>query len=511
MSGKVLRPYDLEQELQARLAAARTARHARSRPQGKFRWFRGRFAIPIMLATSAFAGLGATAVLALFSDSGTVDVQVADKKHSVVDATTTAGAFISYFGDSDTTFGSSGTGTFNPFVRLQGSPTEQGYNTNGTTQFDTKVGTWTHAIKVSEIPQRPCPQVSPTLLCFELFVDINEGNNAKHIALNEVEVWFTTNPNLTGYGATGFSSGADKQYDFSGAILINDVNPGSGRGDLRYDIPINGTNPIALPANCDYGNAACGTYFVLYSQWGTRPSATYNSEGGFEEWKVKVYPIPPTISTQVKLTSDNSNVTAPIPIGTSVYDTATLAKATSDAGGTVTYKLFTDNTCTTLSTTPALNQTVTVTNAIVPNSSSVTFTNAGTFYFQATYNGDANNPGGAQSPCTSETVVVGPNAPAPHSSPVAQIKDTVTVSGLTSNATGTVTVRLFSNNTCTTQVGGDQTFPVSGSTFSAETTFQTVGSGTFYYQVSYDGDSNNTGFTSACTAESVGVSITSLP
>ena len=37
---------------------------------------------------------------------------------------------------------------FDPFVRIQGSPTEKGYNTNGSPQFDTKVGTWTHAIKV---------------------------------------------------------------------------------------------------------------------------------------------------------------------------------------------------------------------------------------------------------------------------------------------------------------------------------------------------------------------------
>ena len=49
-------------------------------------------------------------------------------------------------------FGSSGTGTFNSFVRVQGTPTEQGYNTNGTLQFDTKTGNWTKAILVSGIP-----------------------------------------------------------------------------------------------------------------------------------------------------------------------------------------------------------------------------------------------------------------------------------------------------------------------------------------------------------------------
>jgi hypothetical protein len=229
-------------------------------------------------------------------DSGTVDVQVTNNNQSQVDKQTAKGAFISYFGDGDTTFGSSGTGVFDPFVRLQGSPTEQGYNTNGATQFDTKVGTWTHAILVSQIPQRPCPTVATvppvtvgSLTCFELFVDINDSNGASSfISLNKVEVYFTSNANLTGYNFTG---SAALQYAFSGNVLIHDVNQGSGRADLRYDIPITGTNGVPLPPNCNYGNSACTTYFVLYSQWGTSTGAhDYSSDGGFEEWKVKIYP-----------------------------------------------------------------------------------------------------------------------------------------------------------------------------------------------------------------------------
>src|SRR5437899_10855198 len=120
------------------------------------------------------AGLLAAAVLAVWlTDSGTVDVQVPSKNTSVLDATTAQGAFVSYFGDSDTTFGASGTGLFTPFVRIQGSPTEQGFNTDAPVTFDAKTGNWTHAIKVSQIPQRPCPQLNPNLNCFELFVDIN--------------------------------------------------------------------------------------------------------------------------------------------------------------------------------------------------------------------------------------------------------------------------------------------------------------------------------------------------
>ncbi len=247
---------------------------------------------------------GVTMLAVAYSDSGLVDVRVPNDTQSVVDATTSAGAFVSYFGDDDVNFGSSGTGTFEPFYRLQNTPTEQGYNTNATVGsnatdpvlHDVTAGKWTHAILVSHIPQRPCPQTNPTLTCFELFVDINESNSQPFVSLNKVEVYFTSNANLGNSNQTSypFGSNATLQYNFAGTILIHDVNAGSGRADLRYDIPINdSSHPITVPTNCDYGNPLCTTYFVLYSQWGTTGNlngTNYNSDGGFEEWKVKSYP-----------------------------------------------------------------------------------------------------------------------------------------------------------------------------------------------------------------------------
>ncbi|HEU5211596.1 MAG TPA: hypothetical protein VFU10_02390 [Gaiellaceae bacterium] len=252
----------------------------------------GRLAF-LVIGILVVAGLMPAVARAVVSDSGTVNVQVADRTGAVVDATTNAGAFVSYFGDKSTSFGSSGTGIFDPFVRLQNTPTEAGYNTDGVTEFDTKVGTWTHAILVSHIPQRPCPQAAPTKTCFELFNDINENNSTAYVSLNKVEVYYTSSATLTGYP---FGANAALQYAYSdsGGVLIHDVNQGSGRGDLRYDIPI-GVGGVPLPPNCDFGNPSCTTYFVLYSKWGTSnltaPDGTsYGSDGGFEEWKVKSYP-----------------------------------------------------------------------------------------------------------------------------------------------------------------------------------------------------------------------------
>ena len=50
----------------------------------------------------------------------------------------------------------------------------------------------------------------------------------------------------------------------------------------------------------------------------------------------------------------------PIAIGTSVHDSATISGATADAGGTITYKIYSNNTCSTLvaDVTPANNTVV---------------------------------------------------------------------------------------------------------------------------------------------------------
>jgi hypothetical protein len=226
------------------------------------------------------AGLvAAVALAALVTDTGTYDVTVSDKEHSsgLVDI---GNGSVEYIGSSANNQ-SSGTGIFDPFVRLQGSPTEKGYNTDGAVAFDTKTGQWTHAIKVNAIPVVDCDGDGVgTATCWELFVDINENNTAKRVSLNEVEIWFTTDKNLVGFvDPAGFPAPATQEYDFSGAILINDVNQGSGRGDLRYLVPTAGHTWDG------------STYFVLYSKWGTTPAPLIRhrwlgSDGG-SRWKVR--------------------------------------------------------------------------------------------------------------------------------------------------------------------------------------------------------------------------------
>ena len=241
----------------------------------------------------AIGALAATAAFALVSDSGTLNVQVATDSSPCATATTNAGAVATYLSEDNACgdLGSSGTGVFESFSRVQASPNEQGFNTDAAHQLDNVDGKWTHSILVSDIPV-----ISENgKLYWELYSDINEGNgnsfDQPHISLNDIDVWFTGNPGIT--APYPFASGATLQYQYDGAILINDVNSGSGRADLRYLIPVAN---ITIPTTCGFKDPACATYFVLYSRWGLTqnfqadPILDYPSDSGFEEWKVKTYP-----------------------------------------------------------------------------------------------------------------------------------------------------------------------------------------------------------------------------
>src|SRR5262249_42041794 len=110
----------------------------------------------------------------------------------------------------------------------------------------------------------------------------------------------------------------------------------------------------------------------------------------------------PTIAT----TLSSSSIT----VGGSGHDSATLTGATTTAGGTVTYTVYTNNPC-----TPALGphptpQPDTSTIALHDALPISAFSSAGTFFWQAAYSGDANN-NAASSACTSEQLTVGKASP----------------------------------------------------------------------------------------------------
>lgn len=201
----------------------------------------------------------------------------------------------------------------------------------------------------------------------------------------------------------------------------------------------------------------------------------------------------------------------PVMVESSAAASATLTGASSTAGGTVTYTLYTDSGCAT-QVNPAVVSTRTVTNGSVPASVAVTFGLAGTRYWRAVYNGDTNN-FGATSPCVAVTVS---KATPTISLTVSSTGGTMraggrargrgTLSGATTTAAGTATYTVYADSGCTTVLAGTNnpsTRTVSNQNVPNSARITVNQAGTVYWRVVYSGDANNAAATSACVALTV--------
>jgi hypothetical protein len=205
----------------------------------------------------------------------------------------------------------------------------------------------------------------------------------------------------------------------------------------------------------------------------------------------------PTIATALSTSSG--------PIGTSVNDSATLSGATPTAGGSVTYTYYTDSACSAGATAAG---TVTVSGGVVPDSTSVPFNTAGTYYWQAAYSGDASN-ASATSPCTSEILTIDGTSitTALSASSVrhgASVYDTATLSGVTSTAGGMVTYRVYTDSACTAGAQDAGTVNVTARVVPPSTGILFGTAGTYYWQAVYTpdaSDASNKPATSSCTSE----------
>src|SRR5262249_3329594 len=161
---------------------------------------------------------------------------------------------------------------------------------------------------------------------------------------------------------------------------------------------------------------------------------------------------------------------------------------------TVTYTVYTNNTCTAVAGPQPSPATVTVTNGTVPNSADVSFPAAGTFFWQAGYSARTSN-GRATSACTSELLRVRKQSPTIATTMSAStitvggsVHDSATLTGATGTAGGTVTYTVYTTNACTTPAGPQPSpamVTVTNGTVpnSADTTFPSAG--TFFWQASY--------------------------
>src|SRR5882757_1818400 len=104
-----------------------------------------------------------------------------------------------------------GTGVIQPFLRLENSPVEQGYNTSGGTPFDDKAGPWTHNLTFADLVTTAVTIGGQNY--FKLMLDINEpGGSKSTITLNQLQFYTSSQGSLT---TTNISSLGALRYSFS--------------------------------------------------------------------------------------------------------------------------------------------------------------------------------------------------------------------------------------------------------------------------------------------------------
>jgi hypothetical protein len=176
---------------------------------------------------------------------------------------------------SQTSLQPTGTGVFDPFVRIQQNGTEAGYNTDARpVEFQTKdQNQWTHSLTLNSLST---VSMNGTQY-YQFTLDINEQGNKSGalISMDDFRVYLGNSGSLTGFN-DGFGSNSVKVYDMD---AVNDTTvdlnaklnpPGSGVADLNVYIPVS--------AFAGFGSQF--QYVYLYSSFGN-PHA---SDAGFEEW-----------------------------------------------------------------------------------------------------------------------------------------------------------------------------------------------------------------------------------
>ena len=182
--------------------------------------------------------------------------------------------------------GSTGSGVFDAFVRIQASgneTSEKGYNTDGTPEFDSKGGTFTHSVLLSDIPQLKIG----SLVYREFVTDLNEGNadGDEFITFDAIQIYLVTDPTIDDYTLLG-----TPEWVMPESVNMVDYQSGSGDGDVRLLVKNDEFDTGA--EDCGYGSTTCTTYLVFYAEHGFVDGDPINGEvnGGFEEWGVLARP-----------------------------------------------------------------------------------------------------------------------------------------------------------------------------------------------------------------------------
>jgi hypothetical protein len=175
-----------------------------------------------------------------------------------------------------------GTGVFNPFLRIQlgAEGSEAGYNTNGSPVWAQTKGpggsNWCHSVLLSDVGIIDIGNVDYRV--FRLDIDESGGASKSPLSLDVLKIYLEATPNITGDPAVSLTNlvynldgpGGDDNWIKLSYGLNGDQPPGgSGQGDMLAYIP----DSLFIGAN---------QYVYLYSVFGA--TAGWECNDGPEEW-----------------------------------------------------------------------------------------------------------------------------------------------------------------------------------------------------------------------------------
>jgi uncharacterized repeat protein (TIGR01451 family) len=292
---------------------------------------------------------------------------------------------------------------------------------------------------------------------------------------------------LTGDNPTG-----DVSFQlYSDAACANPVAGVSGTATL------DGSGVAAL-SGASFTPDKAGTYYWGVSYPGDNHNNSASACGGANE-EIVVGKASPSVSTTQQPASGA--------IGATFKDTASLSDAVNpDGTGSITFKLYSAANCgsTVLDTETVGSVSA---NGSYSTPSGFQIENAGTYYWVASFSGDANN-NAFTSGCNDEPVAVVPNAPniatklsKSTGNDGVTVHDSTTLSGATASAGGTVTYSVYSDLGCTNKVAEGGTVTVTNGTVPDSNNVTFDNPGTYYWQAKYSGDGNNKPAVSPCSDE----------
>ncbi len=326
--------------------------------------------------------------------------------------------------------------------------------------------------------------------------NLTDGTQAMNLQLNLDHIIFYQGQDISD-GQPGVVNGAVVDGQLGPSTQVQDPNPTL----TAFSIGAHATETVYMSRTFAAGQ--CGYFQVDVAKEGL------TNQTGLIGFEIRVLGCgTPSISTTASPVSGQ--------VGTAIQDVANVTGGLSPTG-TVTFALFGpgDSSCSGTNLVSGLSGF-----AGVPlsggsaSSAAYTTTQTGTFNWVARYNGDANN-NPVSSACGAEQVTIIPASPAISTTPAPAsgivgviISDSASVSGGVSPS-GTVTFALFGpgDTTCAgpnlvASLSGFANVPLSGGSASSAG-YATTQVGTFRWQASYSGDSNNNPAVSGCNAEQV--------